>query len=158
MIRQAMTRDGTLILGVGNPLMGDDGAGSEAVRRLDELQLPGNVTVMDAGTPGWGLVELIKDWPSVVIVDAIQMGLKPGEWQCFEARDVRLIANQGNLSLHDTDVAGGLALAQELDLLPEQVTLYGIEPETVSYGMSLSPAVSAGLAGLVSSIANKFGM
>jgi len=153
-----MTRERTLILGLGNPLMGDDGAGSEAARMLNESVLPENVTVMDAGTPGWGLVELIRDWPAVVIVDAVQLGLKPGEWQRFQADEFRLIANQGEVSLHDTDIASGLALAQELDLLPEQVTIFGIEPESVDPGMLLSPSVRAGLPGLVGSILNMFAM
>jgi hydrogenase maturation protease len=150
-----MTHERTLILGIGNPLMGDDGAGIEAVRLLNEVKLPENVTVQDAGTPGWGLVEWIKDWPSVFIVDAIQMGLKPGEWQSFDAHEVSFISNQGSLSLHDTDFAGGLALAQELNLLPEQLIFYGIEPETIEQGMLLSPSVSANLPGLVSNIINK---
>jgi hydrogenase maturation protease len=151
-----MTRERTLILGVGNPLMGDDGAGIEAARMLNESALPENVTVIDAGTPGWGLVEFIKDWPSVVIVDAVRLGLKPGQWQRFDANEFRLIANQGEISLHDTDIAGGLALAQELDLLPEKVIIYGIEPESIHQGMRLSPSVRAGLPGLVGSILNKF--
>jgi hydrogenase maturation protease len=125
------------------------------VRLLNEVKLPENVTVQDAGTPGWGLVEWIKDWPSVFIVDAIQMGLKPGEWQSFDAHEVSFISNQGSLSLHDTDFAGGLALAQELNLLPEQLIFYGIEPETIEQGMLLSPSVSANLPGLVSNIINK---
>jgi hydrogenase maturation protease len=153
-----MTNERTLILGIGNPLMGDDGAGIEAVRMLNELNLPENVTVLDAGTPGWGLVEWIKDWPSVVIVDAIRMGLKPGEWQCFDAHDVSFIANQGSVSLHDADFANGLALAQELNLLPEQIILYGIEPESIDHGMLLSPSVSANLPKLVGNIASKFTM
>ena len=151
-----MTRERTLILGIGNPLMGDDGAGIEAVRMLAESKLPGHVTVREAGTPGWGLVEWIQDWPSVVIVDAVQMGLQPGEWQRFDAGEVRLIAGEGTLSLHEPDLAGGLALAQALDLLPERITFYGIEPKSTDPGMRLSPAVNAGLPGLVEGILNEF--
>jgi hydrogenase maturation protease len=146
----------TLILGIGNPLMGDDGAGIEAVRMLAESKLPQNVTVQEAGTPGWGLAEWIKDWPSVVIVDAICMGQKPGEWKRFDANDVRLVAGQGAISLHESDLAGGLELAQALDLLPERLTFYGIEPESTEQGMLLSSSVRATLPGLVSSILSDF--
>lgn len=148
----------TLILGIGNPLMGDDGAGIHAVRMLAESKLPDNVTVLEAGTPGWGLVEWIKDWPSVVIVDAVRMGQAPGKWQRFDASEVRLIAGQGAFSLHEMDLAGGLALAQALDLLPKHITFYGIEPETTDQGMMLSPCVSANLPGLVKSLQNDFAM
>lgn len=142
----------TLILGVGNPLMGDDGAGIEAARILSEADLPENVTVQEAGTPGWGLVEWIKDWDSVVIVDAAQMGLTPGEWQRFDSSDVRLIAGEKSISLHQTDLAGGLALAQALDMLPKEITFYGIEPESTDQGMDLSPAIRSSLPELVKNI------
>lgn len=150
-----MSKERTLILGIGNPLMGDDGAGIEAVRILADSPLPDNVTVREAGTPGWGLVEWIKDWNSVVIVDAVQMGLQPGEWQRFDPSEVRLIASKDAVSLHESDLAGGLALAQALDLLPDNITFYGIEPESTDQGMMLSPIVSASLPGLVGSILNE---
>ena len=151
-----MPREKTLILGIGNPLMGDDGAGIEAARMLAESDLPENVTVLEAGTPGWGLAEWIRGWPSVVIVDAVCMGQKPGEWRRFNESDVRLVAGQGAISLHESDLAGGLALAQALDLLPERLTFYGIEPESTDHGMMLSPSVRATLPGLVKSILNDF--
>lgn len=153
-----MAPERTLILGVGNPLMGDDGAGIEAVRMLAEEKLHPNITVKDAATPGWTLVEWIKDWPAVVIVDAMQMGLKPGEWQCFDAGDVRFTSSEGAISLHDADLASGLALAEALDLLPPQLIFYGIEPETTEHGMKLSPAVSANLPDLVKNLLNKYAM
>jgi hydrogenase maturation protease len=153
-----MSGERTLILGIGNPLMGDDGAGIQAVRMLTESKFPDNVTVLEAGTPGWGLAAWIKDWPSVIIVDAIRMGQKPGEWQRFDASEVRLFAGQGAISLHESDLAGGLALAQALDLLPERITFYGIEPEYTNQSMMLSPAVSEALPGLVRSILNDFAM
>jgi len=153
-----MAPERTLILGVGNPLMGDDGVGIEAVRMLAEEKLPPNITVKDAATPGWTLVEWIKDWPAVVIVDAMQMGLKPGEWQCFDASDVRFTSSEEAISLHDADLASGLALAEALELLPPQLTFYGIEPETTDHGMMLSPAVSANLPELVKNILDKYAM
>jgi hydrogenase maturation protease len=112
------------------------------------------VTVLEAGTPGWGLANWIKDWPSVIIVDAVRMGREPGEWWRFDANEVRLIAGQGAISLHEMDLAGGLALTQALDLLPEQITFYGVEPESIDQGMRLSPSVSANLPGLVGTILN----
>jgi len=153
-----MSKERTLILGIGNPLMGDDGAGIEAVRLLAESTLPENVFVQEAGTPGWGLVEWIKGWPSVVIVDAINMGLKPGEWRRLDTSEVRLIATQGDLSLHDSGLASGLALAQALDLLPDRITFYGIEPESIDHGMVLSPSVNANLPRLVDSLRTEFAM
>jgi hydrogenase maturation protease len=86
------------------------------------------------------------------------MGQKPGEWRRFEAGEVRLIASQGALSLHESDLADGLALAQALDLLPERITFYGIEPESTAQGMRLSPSVRSSLSGLVGSILDDFAL
>jgi hydrogenase maturation protease len=148
----------TLILGIGNLLMGDDGAGIHVARLLTDAKLPKHVTVQEAGTPGWGLVDWIKDWQSVVLVDSAHMGQKPGEWRRFDADEVRLIASQGALSLHESGLADGLALAQALDLLPERITFYGIEPESTAQGMRLSPSVRSSLSGLVGSILDDFAL
>ena len=144
-----------LILGLGNPLMGDDGAGIYAARALSEMDLPENVTVLEAGTPGWGLVNWLRDWPSVILLDAVRMGRRPGEWRRFEVEEVRLIASQRMLSLHESDLAGGLALAEALDLLPERIVLYGIEPENTDQTLSLSPVVGAAIPALARSILNE---
>lgn len=147
----------TLILGIGNPLQGDDGAGVRAAEMLAERELPADVTVEDAGTPGWGLPALLEGWSSVILVDAVQMGRTPGAWRRFDPDDVRLIADNNIISLHQPDLASGLALAQALDMLPEKIVFYGIEPACTDHGQGLSPAVSSNLPGLVESILNDLG-
>ena len=71
--RQARSDD-ILILGVGNPLLGDDGAGIRAIEMLAERDLPPNVELQEAGTPGWGLPSWLDGRSSVILVDAVQMG------------------------------------------------------------------------------------
>jgi hydrogenase maturation protease len=142
----------TLVLGLGNPLQSDDGLGGQAVELLARRGLPAGVTVEDGGTPGWGLVTLLQDWQRVILVDAAEMGLAAGEWRRISLENVHLDGGRGPLSLHTPGVADGLALAKKLQALPESVTLYGMQPEHTGLGVGLSPAVLAGLPGLVDSI------
>lgn len=149
---ESQHRDMTLILGIGNPLQGDDGAGIRAVELLAERNLPANIRVEEAGMPGWGLPAWLEGWSSVIIVDAIKMGQAPGTWRCFSPEEVRLITEDNLLSLHQTDLTNGLALAQALDILPDSLVFYGIEPGSTDYGMDLSPAVNHNLPELVDKI------
>ena len=141
-----------LILGVGNPLMSDDGAGIRAVEWLAREDLPANVCIKEAGTPGWGLASWLEGWNSVILVDAVEMGEEPGTWRRFKPEDVKMIINEQAYSLHETDLACGLALADALHLLPENLVIYGIEPADTSPGEGLSPEVGAKLPGMVHKI------
>lgn len=151
--RQEILQD-MLVLGTGNPLMGDDGVGSQVIELLAERSLPPNVKIEDAGLPGWGLPAWFEGWSNVILVDAVQMGQAPGSWRRFRPEEVRLELETDALSLHQPDLACGLALAQALDLLPENLVLYGVEPAVVNPGEALSPAVRQSLPDLVASILN----
>lgn len=145
-----------LILGVGNPLMGDDGAGIRAVELLEQANLPDHIQVQEIGTPGWGLGAWFEGQTAVVLIDAVQMGLEPGAWKKIDLSQSRLSLAESVFSLHQVDLAGGLLLAQELDLLPPSLTLYGIEPADLTPGASLSPQVVSSLPRLVNSIVDDF--
>jgi hydrogenase maturation protease len=146
------TQGETLILGVGNPLCGDDGAGVQAIKLLVENFLPPNVNVQDAGTPGLGLPLYLEGWPRVILVDAVQMGCLPGTWRRFTPQDVQLYFTETSLSLHESDLAGGLALADALGVLPETVVIYGIEPACCEINHGLSLAVQSALPEMVEGI------
>ena len=142
-----------LILGVGSPLMGDDGAGARAIELLQQQpDLPKTVELIDIGAPGWSLGAWFENQSSVVLIDAVQMGLPPGAWRKIDLRQESLLLEDPAFSLHQADLACGLLLAQELDLLPENLTLYGIQPACLEPGSPLSPAVESSLPELVHSI------
>ena len=147
----------TLVLGVGNPLMGDDGAGIRAVELLAERILPSNVKLELAGTPGWGLPAWLEGWDSVIIVDSAYMGKTPGTWRRFSVEEMSLLTEGNILSLHQSDLAGGLALTQALDLLPQKMVFYGIEPDRTDPGQDLSLAVSKILPKVVDNILDDLG-
>ena len=145
-----------LVLGLGNSLQADDGAGPRVVEMLaHHSDLPANVRVMDGGLPGWGLPSWLEGWSNLILVDAVDMGASPGEWRCFRWEDHEdwvLWMEDEALSLHQPGLANGLALAQALDMLPEKLLLYGIQPGNIEAGSTLSPQVSASLPGLVEAI------
>ena len=143
-----------LVLGIGNPLMGDDGVGNQVIELLAEKDLPPNVKIEDAGLPGWGLPAWFEGWSNVILVDAVQMGKSPGSWRRFQTEEVQFVLENDALSLHQPDLACGLALAQALELLPENLILYGVEPAVVNPGEALSPAVRHSLSDVVASILN----
>ena len=147
----------TLVLGFGNPLWGDDGAGIEAVRLLAEKEIPDGVCIEPAGLPGYGLAAWLEDasrssLQRLVIVDAARMGQAPGVWRRFTPGEVRLIARGEIVSLHEADLSSGLALSQALGLLPEEVLFYAVEPGSLEDGPGLSPAVQDALPGMVEDI------
>jgi hydrogenase maturation protease len=143
-----------LVLGIGNPLMGDDGVGNQVIELLAERDLPPNVKIEDAGLPGWGLPAWFEGWSNVILVDAVQMGRSPGSWRRFQTEEVQFVLENDALSLHQPDLACGLALAQALELLPENLVLYGVEPAVVNPGEALSSAVRHSLPDVVTSILN----
>lgn len=144
--------DRTLVLGLGNTLQGDDGVGFRAAELLAQRDLPAGVKVEAIGMPGIGLVTKMKGWQQVYIIDAAEVNQEPGTWKRFEPEDVKLISNGDMLSLHDMDVAGALALAEALDILPEELVIYGVEPEEINWGNQLSASVQAALTDLVDQI------
>jgi hydrogenase maturation protease len=147
----------TLILGVGNPLMGDDAVGIIAVERLRERpDLPPGVSVIDGGTDGLGLIPVMEGHRRVVVVDAVEMALPPGTIRRFLWREVRSLGqNGGSLSLHQTDLAGALSLADALGSLPPNVIVFGVQPQVVEWDAPLSPAVERALPVLIDALINE---
>jgi hydrogenase maturation protease len=135
----------TLVIGLGNPLMGDDGAGVAALERLrDEWDIPPEVELIDGGTWGMNLLPLVESARHLILIDAIRTGSAPGTLNVLERRELPRYFSL-KLSPHQIDLREVLALAELRGLLPEDLVAVGIEPERVEMELSLSPRVSAGL-------------
>lgn len=142
----------TRVLGVGNLLLGDDGVGIHAIEQLAERNLPPQVSVFDVGTPGWGLPVWFEGQHKVIIIDAVRMGETPGAWKRFDPEMVKLFASGKVLSLHEPGLANGLALAEALGALPEEIVIFGIEPAQCEIAQGLSPLIQQALSPLVEEI------
>lgn len=140
------------IIGVGNPLMGDDGLGIVAAERLAALDWPPGVEVLDGGTGGLTLLDLFSAARALILLDAVAMGAEPGTLRRFTAEELaRLPAEAPGLSLHGGGLAEVLALARELGSLPPLV-LFGVEPARVEPGIGLSLPVAAAVEALLAAV------
>ncbi len=143
----------TLILGVGNPLRGDDGVGVLAVQQIaTRPDLPAGVDVLDGGTAGLGLIPVLEQYRRVILVDAVQMGEQPGTVRRFAWDDVRLRERERALSLHQSDLNEALALAEALCCMPPVLIVYGVQPQHTDWDQPLSDAVRRALPGLVDAL------
>lgn len=132
----------TIILGLGNLLLGDEGVGVHVIRRLQEVELPEGVELVDGGTAGFELLPFLKEAERVIIVDAARGGGKPGS--VYRLRPEELGSATPELSLHQISLREVLQAAELLGIKPE-VVIIGVEPERIAPGIGLSPAVEAAL-------------
>ena len=146
-----MTMAGTVVLGLGNPLMGDDGVGLIVLERLrNEWDLP-DVDLVDGATWGLSLLPVIEDAESLLLVDAIAAHCEPGT--IIELSRGRLpIYLSRKLSPHQVDLRDALALAELRGRLPNEVVAIGVQPDVIDLGMELSAPVAAQLDALVRAV------
>jgi hydrogenase maturation protease len=141
-----------LILGVGNLLLGDEGVGIHAVRRLGERPVPPRVDRLDGGTAGVDLLGLMEGYEKVVIIDAVDAGEEPGTIFRFTPEDVASGSAGLALSLHQTEVLEILKLGSYVgqDLPP--VVIFGVQPAAMDWSTSLSPTVEQQMESLLDAV------
>lgn len=144
------------MLALGSPLRGDDGVGAAVIEHLMQHALPATVTILDGGTPGLETVLLLDGYQRAIIVDAAHMeGCNPGEWRRFQPGEAELGHNELRGTLHDAGLAEALALGKALNVLPPQIVIYGIHPESIDWSPGLSEAVRAAIPAVSASILNE---
>ncbi|MCK9308521.1 MAG: hydrogenase maturation protease [Methanoculleus sp.] len=136
-----MQKNRVCIIGCGNPLMGNDGAGILTMR-LFEGKFP-NVDVIDGGTGGFGLIPLMEGYEKVVIVDAmVGIGDNIGDVLTFE---VPPSWDLPAYALHDIGIGEVVTIARELGYASDIVTV-GIEAgEIQAFSQEIDPAVEEGI-------------
>ncbi len=131
------------VIGVGNPLMGDDGAGPAVLARLRELRgdLEERVAIVDGGTGGLALMYLLEHYKRAIIVDCADFDAAPGKVRVVALDEMRSIKSLQRYSLHEADLVEVLTIASKLGSLPDELRLILVQPAAVAMGESLSPAV-----------------
>jgi hydrogenase maturation protease len=132
----------TLVLGLGNPLRGDDGIGPAVIEWLQAHDLPPGAVAIDGGTRGLELVLTLADCRRALIVDAAEIGRAPGRWERFSPDLIRL-KDGPTISLHAAGLADALALGEALGVLPEEVVIFGVQPAWLDWSPGLSAEVQA---------------
>ena len=145
-------RGNTVVIGLGNPLMGDDGLGIAALERLQrDWRVPPEVELVDGGTWGLSLLPVIEQAERVLFIDAISIGAAPGtEVVLSRAQLPRVLATK--VSPHQVDLREVLALAELRGTLPTETIAMGLQPARVEMIESLSDALRDGLDGLVTRV------
>ena len=128
------------VIGIGNSLAADDGAGPAVVEELLRHPIPDSVEVISAGADGLAAIQYMEDDGDVIIVDAVCMGARPGTVLTFPAKTAKVRIRADVLSLHGIGLSYALELADKMRM-PARVTIVGIEPETVDPCREMSEAV-----------------
>jgi hydrogenase maturation protease len=134
-----------LILGIGNILWADEGFGVRCVEALNAAYEFGDeVTVMDGGTQGLYLLPYLEDARRLIVFDAVDYGMKPGEMVIAKDDEVPRFMGVKKMSLHQTGFQEVIACASLSDKLPESMVLIGVQPEQLEdFGGSLRDSVKA---------------
>jgi hydrogenase maturation protease len=128
-----------LVLGLGNPLMADEGIGCRIIERfLTQVDKYPDIDFIDAGTGGMSLLHLIADRRKVILIDCAYMGTKPGTIKRFTPNDVKSIKKLAHQSLHEVDILKVLDLSRQLGQYPDEIIIFGIEPEEIKPKQKLS--------------------
>lgn len=133
-----------VIIGFGNPIMSDDGAGVAAIDLFKTVPLPAGVDLAECGTSSLDAIPFLADKRLAILIDTVRAGQEPGAVYRFSLSDLRP-SPQEAMSLHSIRLVDSAQLWElELGQLPE-IVIYGIEPQTVDIGLDLSPPVRAAL-------------
>lgn len=146
-----------LVLGIGNLVMSDDGVGVRLVQRLAErYRFPAGVTLLDGGTLGLDLLPKLEGVTRLLVLDAIETGGRPGTVVRL-ADDEIPIAMATKISPHQMGLKDLLSVAMLQGFDPEEMVLWGVQPEYIEMGTELSPAVAARLDTLEDSVLRELG-
>jgi hydrogenase maturation protease len=137
-------RSHVLVLGVGNPLMSDDGVGQRLLEALamHAPELDG-VEYLDAGTLSLMLLPHVERCNALLVLDAAQLGSSPGAVRVLEGAAMDEFLRSAPCSVHEVGMRDLLDAARLTGALPARRALVGVQPAQVQWGESLSPAVAA---------------
>lgn len=131
----------TLVLGLGNLVMSDDGIGVHIVRRLEEeYRFDAAVACMDGGTLGLDILPYLEGVERLLLIDAIDAGQQPGVCVRIDGDELP-VALACKTSPHQIGVKDLLATAELLGHVPKHLTLIGVQPASLEMGIELTPEV-----------------
>ncbi len=145
----------TLVLGVGNLLLTDDGVGIHTIQRLQAAQtFPEEVQVLDGGTCGLDLLQYLEGVERLIIVDAAQLCQPAGTIVRMEGEQVPAFLSL-KTSPHEIGLPELLFAAKLTDIYPQEVVVFGVQPESIETSLGLTAAVAARLDELVELVAEE---
>ena len=149
--------DTVAVIGIGNPLLGDDGVGVEVIKEMEGLVLPEHVRLYDGGVGGLSLLGLIEGHGEAIFVDALEMGLEPGSIRQLDAEKLQSLKPRLRYSLHEISLQECLPFLKLVDN-PVKISVVGIQPKRVGPGIGLSPEVKESVPNVIKIILKGLGV
>ncbi len=137
-------RKRTLVLGIGNTLLGDDGAGIYAVRQLQaQFDATTDVEFLDGGTLSFTLAGSIGEADNLIVIDAAELDSSPGTLRIFLDRDMdQFLGANRKSSVHEVSLLDLMSVALLSGNLPRRRALIGIQPQHLDWADGPSEAVA----------------
>ena len=130
------------VVGIGNNLLQDDGAGIHALHHFEAHHADPGIRCLDAGTVGLALMDRLANLQGLVAVDAMRLGKPPGTVTVLEGEEMDRHLRNHHGSVHElglSDILDALRLCGDL---PANRALVGIEPESMDWGTEPTPRVA----------------
>jgi hydrogenase maturation protease len=138
----------TVVIGVGNTILSDEGVGVHAARMLQSDQrVPPGVTILDGGTIGLELIPYASNATHVLLLDAMDSQSAPGTLARMEGKD--LLGTTAGRSVHQLGVVDLIAALFLTSTHRQDIVVLGVQPANTDWGTALSPKIHAALAPLV---------
>ncbi len=132
-------RKDVVVVGLGNLLMTDEGAGLHVVHELmARSERFSHVEFIELGSSSMAVVHTIAGRQKAVLIDCVWMCEPAGTIRRFSPDEVVSTKTITRFSLHEGDMLGALELSRKLGEYPGEVVIFGIQPESIVLGDSLS--------------------
>jgi len=159
-----MKRNKVAVIGLGNRLLSDEGAGLHAIDLLrDRLETedrnggsPLDIDLVEAGTPGMNLLHQFDEREKIIFIDAGNCGLKDGEYRRFFPGEAISNKKSKGYSLHEFDLMSFLEFAKQMNMTENvEIVIYCLQASEISMSEQLSPVAEKTLPGLVRAVYNE---
>jgi hydrogenase maturation protease len=136
----------TLVLGIGNSLLTDDGVGVHVVRALEtNSQIAHLIALCDGGTIGLELLAEVEKFDSFIAIDAMELNSEPGAIQVFQGLDMDKQLRGNKRTAHEVALSDLMSAAHLAGTVPLRRALIAIQPGSIDWGLTPTNAISAAI-------------
>ncbi len=134
------------VIGIGNRLFGDDGAGVHVVDQLSSRPLADGVRLLDGGTLSFTLLDEVENTNHLIVIDAAEFQAAPGTVRIFQDAEMDEYLNgHQRPSVHEVNLLDVLTAARLRGRMPRHYTLIGIQPASLDWSTTPTEQVQAGI-------------
>jgi hydrogenase maturation protease len=142
----SVNRKKVLIMGIGNTLLRDDGAGVHVTQTLREHHGPDpEIDIIDGGTLGLSLLPDVENAENLIVVDAGEIGGIPGEIKVFQNEEMDRQVSGSKSTVHELAISDLLDAATLTGRCPARRALVAIQPESCEWGLEPTEGVRSAI-------------